>query len=73
MKKRILMLAVLMIALIGCGSDPTSPSTGTATILLTDAPIDLSEVDAVEVTIDRIVLFGNQGMVDDEDGSGILL
>ena len=68
MTKQILMLSALMIVLIGCGSDPTQPATGTATILLTDAPIDLSEVTAVEVTLDQMVLFGNQGMVDDEDG-----
>lgn len=68
MTKRILVLAALMVAMIGCGSDPTSPSTGTVTVLLTDAPIDLSEVTAVEVTLDHMFLFGNQGVVNDEDG-----
>jgi hypothetical protein len=68
MTKRILVLAALTIALIGCGSDPTTPSTGTVTVLLTDAPIDLSGVSAVEVTLDHMVLFGNRGIVDDEDG-----
>jgi hypothetical protein len=65
---RITLIAVLMIALAGCGSDPTEPATGRVNVLLTDAPIDLSEVDGVEVTLDGLLLFGNEGMVDDEDG-----
>jgi hypothetical protein len=68
MTRKILMISVLMIALTGCGSDPTAPSTGTVNVLLTDAPIDLSEVTAVEVTLVNMVLFGDDGMVDDEEG-----
>ena len=68
MPRMILTILVLMIALAGCGTDPTSPSTGTVNVLLTDAPIDLSEVTAVEVTLINMVLFGNEGMVDDEEG-----
>ena len=68
MTRTILLLFALMISLTGCGSDPTEPSTGRVNVLLTDAPIDLSEVTAVEVTLVKMVVFGNQGMVDDEDG-----
>ena len=68
MTRKILLISVLMIALTGCGSDPTEPSTGTVNVLLTDAPIDLSEVSAVEVTLVNMILFGNDGMVDDEEG-----
>jgi hypothetical protein len=68
MIKRIVLLVILAMLALGCNSDPSAPGVGTATVLLTDAPIDLSTVDAVEVTLDRIVLFGEEGMVDDEDG-----
>lgn len=68
MTQKILMILVLMIVLAGCGSDPTEPSTGTVNVLLTDAPIDLSEVTAVEVTLVNMFLFGNEGIVDDEEG-----
>jgi hypothetical protein len=68
MTRTILLISILMIALTGCGSDPTEPSTGQLNVLLTDAPIDLSEVTAVEVTLVKMIVFGNDGMVDDEDG-----
>jgi len=68
MTRTILLVSALLIALTGCGSDPTAPSTGQVNVLLTDAPIDLSEVTAVEVTLVKMLVFGNDGMVDDEDG-----
>jgi hypothetical protein len=65
---RTLAVAAILVVLAGCGSDPTSPSAGTVSVFLTDAPIDLSTVSAVEVTLDRIVLFGYEGMTTDEEG-----
>jgi len=62
---------VALLALLGsaaCSDNPTSPSTARVSVLLTDAPIDLSTVNAVNVTLDRIVLFGDAGMESDEDG-----
>ena len=46
---RTLAVAAILVVLAGCGSDPTSPSAGTVSVFLTDAPIDLSTVSAVEV------------------------
>ncbi|HXV77750.1 MAG TPA: DUF4382 domain-containing protein [Candidatus Polarisedimenticolaceae bacterium] len=68
MKKRISILALLVALCLGCASDPTAPENGTVAVLLTDAPIDLSTVSAVEVTLDRIVLFAEDGMVEDQQG-----
>jgi hypothetical protein len=62
---------VVLLALLGgagCSDDPTSPSTARVSVRLTDAPIDLSTVNAVNVTLDRIILFGDAGMQSDEDG-----
>jgi hypothetical protein len=44
----------------GCSSsDVTTPSTGGVRVLLTDAPIDLSTVSAVNVTLQETILVGN--------------
>jgi len=60
------MLAILALAAtLGC-ADPTSPQTGQVQVLLTDAPIDLSAVSAVNVTVDSIELF--QADTPDDDG-----
>jgi len=62
---------LILIALVvgaGCSDNPTSPSTGRVSVLLTDAPIDLSTVNAVNVTLDRVILFGDSGMESDGDG-----
>ena len=47
---------LLLAAGLGC-SDPTSPQTGQVRVLLTDAPIDLSSVTAVNVTVQSLELF----------------
>ena len=59
-----LFLGILLIATLNC-SDPTSPSSGRVNVLLTDAPIDLSTVNAVNVTIDEMILFERE---DDAEG-----
>jgi len=56
---------LLLLAGLGC-SDPTSPQTGQVQVLLTDAPIDLSGVTAVNVTIESLELF--QSDTADDDG-----
>ena len=63
----ILIALVALAGAAGC-NDPTSPSTGHVQVLLTDAPIDLSTVNAVNVTLDKVILFGSGEMVDDQDG-----
>jgi len=63
----ILIALVALVGAAGC-NDPTSPSTGRVEVLLTDAPIDLDTVNAVNVTLDKIILFGSGEMVEDEDG-----
>jgi hypothetical protein len=54
-------LAIAALATIGgcSSSDPTSPTTGNVRVLLTDAPMDLSTVSAVNVTLQEMILVGN--------------
>lgn len=59
-----LLLGILLLGTLSC-SDLTSPSSGSVNVLLTDAPIDLSTVHAVNVTLDEIVLFERE---EDDDG-----
>ena len=59
--------ALLLAAMTGCSSDPLRPSTGNVRILLTDAPIDLSTVSAVNVTIDEMWLMP----ADSDDGGAV--
>lgn len=49
---------LILVAAGGCSSDPMSPSNGSVTVLLTDAPIDLSEFSGVCVTLDELLLYG---------------
>lgn len=60
-----ILVSLALAVALGC-SDPTSPQTGQVQVLLTDAPIDLSQVTAVNVTIDSVELFPVDGS--DEDG-----
>ena len=75
--KRMAMLVLtvaVLAAVIACsGNDPTGAGSGNVQVLLTDAPLDLSTVSAVNVTITEFVLYP----VDDEDpmaeGTGIVM
>ena len=67
LRRTAILVLLALAATVGC-SDPTSPSTGRVNVLLTDAPIDLSTVNSVNVTLDKIILFGSGDMVDDADG-----
>jgi len=62
-KSRALGITLVIVALAtvgGCSSsDPTSPATGNVRVLLTDAPMDLSTVSAVNVTLQEMILVGN--------------
>jgi Domain of unknown function (DUF4382) len=61
----IVVLSLVALAFgLGC-SDPTAPSAGQVQVRLTDAPIDLSDVTAVNVTIESLELF-EAGATDDE-------
>lgn len=55
----ILLLAILLTAalLSACSSDPVRTDTAAVRVQLTDAPIDLAGVSAVEVTVDDMVLY----------------
>ncbi len=59
--KRTLMLLVLVVVtaavLAACSSGTTTPSRGNVTILLTDAPLDLAGVKAVNVTLKEMILY----------------
>jgi hypothetical protein len=56
----ITLLFLVAAATSGCSSpDVTTPSTGNVRVLLTDAPIDLSMVSAVNVTLQEMILVGN--------------
>ena len=63
-----LSLAAFAALAIGCSSDPNSPSTGQVSVLLTDAPIDMTGVSAVRVTVDEILLFADADAGSDESG-----
>jgi len=60
-------LALLLLGSMACSSDPTSPSVGRVNVVLTDAPLDLSTVRAVEVTVTELRLFVDDS-VDDDNG-----
>jgi len=63
-----LALGLLLAVLVACtSSNPLSPSSGRVNLLLTDAPIDLTNVSAVEVTLESLTLFAADG---DEDANG---
>lgn len=64
-----LALAGALVLAGACSDDPTSSGTANVSVYLTDAPIDLTGVTAVNVTIHEIVLFP----VGVEDGGGIPL
>jgi hypothetical protein len=55
--RRTLQILLLGVLLVGCSSDPTAPSLGRVNVYLTDAPIDLSTVTAVNVTLEQMILF----------------
>jgi hypothetical protein len=55
---RVAAIAAGVVALAACSCGPTAPSTGTVRVLLTDAPIDMMGVKAVDVTVDGVWLFG---------------
>jgi hypothetical protein len=60
MKRSILVVTsfLLLAGLIACSDgDPMGSATGNVAVFLTDAPIDLDEVTAVNVTIEEMVLF----------------
>jgi hypothetical protein len=57
--------ACVVLAAGGCSSDPTIGSDAGVTILLTDAPLDLSTVSAVNVTLTEVLLYPADGE-DDE-------
>lgn len=69
MRPRLPILGVLLVALLGgaCAtSDPTDSGTARVRVLLTDAPIDLSAVSAVNVTFTEFTLWPVQTATDGE-------
>lgn len=63
------MLIVALAGGVACSSDPTAPRSGRVNILLTDAPLDLSTVSAINVTLDEMILFRTDD--EDDDGGGM--
>jgi hypothetical protein len=64
--------AALVFLAVACSSsdDPTGGGSGQVRILLTDAPLDLSTVSAVNVTLTEFLLYPAD---EPEDGSGIVM
>lgn len=52
-----LTVAIILAAVAGCSSDATRSASGSVRVLLTDAPIDFSDVTAVNVTLEKMILF----------------
>jgi hypothetical protein len=67
----ILFLAGALIATAGCSGSSLSGSSGQVNVLLTDAPLDLSTVDAVNVTLNEILLFEREA--DEGNGEGMAM
>ena len=59
----IVLLAVGISLILSCSSDLTAPGSGSLQVYITDAPIDLTGVSAVNVTFTGIVLYAA-----DDDG-----
>lgn len=65
------LIAILM-AMFACSSDdPTTPGTGEVRVYLTDAPIDLTGVSAVDVTFSEMTLLPAE--TSDEEGVPVSL
>lgn len=64
------LLAALMLVLPGCSSSDsaTSSSSGNVSVFLTDAPLDLEGVSAVNVTLGDVVLYPAAEGTDDTPG-----
>jgi len=59
-------IAAMLVLAPACESDPTGPAGGNVNVFLTDAPLDLTGVLAVNVTVTDITLFGGG-----EDAEGV--
>lgn len=71
MKRPLLLVTVILslVAAAGCSSDEvTSSSTGRVNLLLTDAPLDLSTVSAVNVTLTEVLLYARDPENPDDGG-----
>ena len=65
MKRLIILFAVTVaVAMLSCATDPTAPNTARVNVLLTDAPLNLSSVSAVMVTVSEVILYP----IDDNSG-----
>lgn len=70
---RQVLTATILILMLGaatsCSSDDVvSPSTGRVNVLLTDAPLDLATVNAVNVTLVELLVFPRDDEGSDDDG-----
>ena len=43
--------------IVSCSSDPTGSGSGNFSILITDAPIDLTQVEEVRVVLDEFLVY----------------
>lgn len=71
MQHRLLLTLALLavVALTGCDNDATTPNLGNLSVYLTDAPIDLDGVDAVNVVISGLILYPLEiGSPDESEG-----
>ncbi len=75
MRKVLTLLLVIatVAAMAACSSATTSPSSGNVAVLLTDAPIDLTGVKAVNVTLKDMILFPAESGTGDMGGTPMKL
>lgn len=72
---RFTLLAGCLALLVSCGGDSGGPDTGILQVNLTDAPIDLTTVEKVEVTITDVIVYPGEddGMPTVGGGAIVLL
>ena len=63
LKKAMLALGfiALVMGIVSCSSDPTGSGSGNFSILITDAPIDLTQVEEVRVVLDEFLVYPADG------------
>src|SRR5262249_45878615 len=62
-----LLVAAAVASLAACSSGTTSPNHGNLAVLLTDAPIDLTGVKAVNVTLTDMIVYSSETASDTGD------
>jgi hypothetical protein len=70
---RIVLVAVAITLTVACSSDNIQSTGGTLQVFLTDAPIDMTGVSAVNVTFTGMTLYAQGDMTPEEDEGGMAM